>query len=297
MSITIGTAPCSWGVWFSDGKPSNVDYKTFLKQASESGYKSFELGPVGFIPTDKEELNKLLKIHNLDICAGTACVDFMSHKNFDSLKKEINPLCELLKSIDVKEMVLMDSSDVGVNSSNKKNFDKKVYDDCFSLINELMEYVKINFDLKIVFHPHIQTLIEYEAEIENLLEATNIELCFDTGHHAYCNGDINNATETVIDFMKKHKEKITYLHFKNVDIEVKKKAEENNWGEEEAFLNNLMCDLDKGAIDYKELVNYLKEIDYNGTIIIEQDVPNCTAEEAYKMAKHNLKYLQDLKLI
>ena len=35
-----------------------------------------------------------------------------------------------------------------------------------------------------VYHPHIKTMIETEAEIERLIDYTGLRLCFDTGHHA-----------------------------------------------------------------------------------------------------------------
>ena len=36
MHVTIATAPCSWGVWYQDGKPSGTPYETFLSQAAEA---------------------------------------------------------------------------------------------------------------------------------------------------------------------------------------------------------------------------------------------------------------------
>ena len=49
LQVTIGTAPCSWGVWWPDGTPSGTPYDIFLDQAAEAGYKALELGPVGYL--------------------------------------------------------------------------------------------------------------------------------------------------------------------------------------------------------------------------------------------------------
>ena len=56
IQVTIGTAPCSWGVWWPDGTPSRTPYNVFLDQAAQAGYKTLELGPVGYLPTDVEQL-------------------------------------------------------------------------------------------------------------------------------------------------------------------------------------------------------------------------------------------------
>ena len=46
--------------------------------------------------------------------------------------------------------------------------------------------------LQLVYHPHAETHVEYEDQIEAFLEQTDpsrVSLCLDTGHHAYRGGD------------------------------------------------------------------------------------------------------------
>ena len=56
LHVVIGTAPCSWGVWWPDGTPSGTPWNVFLDQAAAAGYSALELGPVGYLPTDLEQL-------------------------------------------------------------------------------------------------------------------------------------------------------------------------------------------------------------------------------------------------
>ena len=74
LQVTIGTAPCSWGVWWPDGTPSGTPYDIFLDQAAEAGYKALELGPVGYLPTDIGQLREELARRDLSICGGTAMI-------------------------------------------------------------------------------------------------------------------------------------------------------------------------------------------------------------------------------
>lgn len=55
MQISIGNAPCSWGVEFADD-PRNPHWAKVLNETKEAGYAGVELGPVGFMPEDAEIL-------------------------------------------------------------------------------------------------------------------------------------------------------------------------------------------------------------------------------------------------
>ncbi|GAA3334117.1 hypothetical protein GCM10020331_100820 [Ectobacillus funiculus] len=48
------------------------------------------------------------------------------------------------------------------------------------------------------------------------MQDTDINLCLDTGHHAYADGD-------PVAFMRKHHKRIPYLHLKSCDLKVREK--------------------------------------------------------------------------
>lgn len=55
MIYPIANAPCSWGV--DDPKNPNLPaWATVLKEAAQAGYRSIELGPWGYLPTDPASL-------------------------------------------------------------------------------------------------------------------------------------------------------------------------------------------------------------------------------------------------
>ena len=58
-TITIGTAPDSWGVWFPND-PEQVPSEVFLREVAEAGYQWIELGPYGYLPTDPAKLSEQL---------------------------------------------------------------------------------------------------------------------------------------------------------------------------------------------------------------------------------------------
>ena len=295
--ITVATAPCSWGVWYADGRPSGTAWQVFLDGAAKAGYKALELGPDGYLPKDNGVLVNELSSRNMSVCAGTACVKFQKYRTIGEIKKDIEALCSRAAALNARYLVVMDESDVGEYGEKKSLMDKDAWDSIFTLIKELCAWTQESFNIKTVFHPHVKTLIETEKEIINMLDFCDINLCFDTGHHAYVNGGHEYNDSSVLDFIKKYSSRIAYLHFKNVDGAVRKKVLAENLSSDTAFDMDVMCDLEKGIIDFKELKSVLDDIEFEGIGVIEMDMPTANAEKAFEAAKRNLEYLQRIRMI
>jgi inosose dehydratase len=130
-----------------------------------------------------------------------------------------------------------------------------------------------------------------------MIDACDLNLCFDTGHHAYVNGGAKAGDRSAIDFIKAHPERIAYLHFKTVDGKIRQQVIDKHLDSNTAFDMDVMCDLDKGIIDFTELKKVLDEIGFRGIGVIEMDMPRATTAQAFEAAKRNLNYLRTLGLI
>jgi inosose dehydratase len=294
MNVKIGNCPCSWGVWGADGSPANITCDTFLKEVSETGYKYIELGPYGFLPTDTGKLKEKLAKYKLEVCACTIHFPFLEYRSFDECIPKIRPQLELLTSLGGKFAVGLDVSDVGVCSSNKKNWTTEDYKKSIDKIGALNKFAGDEYGVMVVFHPHGKTPIETQKEIDMLIEATGINLCLDTGHHAYVNGELSNGDQSVFDCIRKYPEKIRYMHFKNVNLEILKKARKENMDLIDAFAIDVMCPLEDGMVDYRILKTELEKIGFNGFGVCEQDMIKKPQGYAYDQALKNYTYLKNL---
>lgn len=295
--ITIATAPCSWGVWYADGRPSGTPWELFLDQAAAAGYSALELGPDGYLPVDEGRLKDELARRNLRICAGTACFPFDTCQSFDDFRPAAEILCRRIQTLGAKYLVTMDESDVGRFSEKKARYSPERRQKHLELFRLLGVFTREAFGIETVFHPHIRSLIETEAEIEALMEYCGLNLCFDTGHHAYVNGGTARPDQSAIRFIKAHGGRISYLHFKNVDGKIRKKVMDENLDSDTAFDLDVMGDLDQGIIDFVELKQALDSIAFSGIGIIEMDKPRAAAVEAFAAAKRNLEYLREIDMI
>ena len=77
--------------------------------------------------------------------------------------------------------------------------------------------------------------------------------------------------------------------------EVAQKAIGNQWDYFTSVNNGVFCELGKGDVDFKALVNYLLINDYRGWIVVEQDVLPGMGDPK-KCAQNNRKYLQSIGL-
>lgn len=297
MNVKIATAPCSWGVWYADGTPSGTPADLFLDQAQQAGYTALELGPIGYLPTATEILKEELDKRRLSICAGTVCQSFDKFKSFNDFKPSIDDLCSRLKKLDVPYIVAMDESNVGKYSELKKTMPRETWVGYVKMIKDMAEFTMQEYGIEILYHPHIKSLVEYESEIVDLMDISNVNLCFDTGHHAYCNGGYKIGDRSALTFLEKYADRIPYLHFKNVDSVVRKKIFDENIDSDTAFDINVMCDLKDGIINFEDLTAVLRKINFNGYAVIEQDMPHAAAQQAFESAKRNLDYLRSIGMI
>lgn len=297
MQVTIGTAPCSWGVWWADGTPSKTPWNVFLDEAAEGGYKALEMGPDGYLPTDVEQLRDELSRRGLTICAGTACYEFANMRSFADARERVDALCKRLTAFDAKYLVTMDGSPMGYYGEFKQQLTADDWTRYYAMFREMGQFTREQYGIETVFHQHNKTLIETEAELVRIMEDSQLKLCFDTGHYAVVNGSWQAGDRCALDFMRKYADQIPYLHFKNVNGAVRRRILEEHLAPGDPEGQDVMCDLPDGIIDYVAFKDLLEELHFEGIGIIEQDVPNCTTEQAYEKAKKNLHYLQQIGLI
>ena len=133
--------------------------------------------------------------------------------------------------------------------------------------------------------------MDFEPEVERLLAETDPELlkiCIDTGHSTYAGFD-------PVAFMKRHMDRITYVHFKNTDPVVKKAVIENRTGFYDACGQGIFCTLDKtGDVDFPAVHQLLIDAKYEGWCTIEQDCDPTLNPDPESDARQNREYLQSI---
>ena len=291
MKVELATCPCSWGIFWPDGSPTFVPADDFLDQAAAAGYVGIELGPVGYLPTDPAVLREALDRRGLVARAGTACYKIDEMRGFEDVRERAESLCARLKSFDVKYLVMMDESPDAKRPEAKALFTKERIMKNLGIIGEYVRFAQ-GYGVTVVYHPHARSIVETEAEIAQLMDETGCMLCLDTGHHQVVNGKPVKGDRCAIDFYLKHHDRIPFLHFKNVDGEAMKKRLADP-----DFEGQVFCPLEDGIIDFEAFAEALRQVNYEGVGVVEQDMARQSAELSFRLSVRNREYLERMGVI
>lgn len=294
MDIKIGSAPDSWGVWFpSDSK--QTPWNRFLDEIVEAGYEWTELGPYGYLPTDLGQLRSELEKRKLKVSATFVMKALEDSALWPGIEQEVLGAGELLAELGAKFMVLIDDTHTNLFTGEPiapARLESDGWKKLIDTTHRVADIVRERFGLTVVFHPHADTHVEYEDQIERFLEDTNpatVSFCLDTGHHAYRGGD-------PVRFMRRHHERIPYLHLKSVYRHLQQKVEAEKIPFAKAVGMDLFCEPSEGAVDFPAFRDVLREINYSGFAIVEQDMYPAPFDKPLPIATRTRSYLRDIGL-
>lgn len=290
MKIKIGTAPDSWGVWFPHND-KQIPWERCLNEMAEAGYEGIELGPWGYLPNNYQQLKQVLEKRSLSLTATTLVGDLTSEASTKEMITLLDEMANLqLKFPTAKYVVLIDDCYTDLFTGElirPQILNEEEWRSFVRNVEQIKNHAKSTYGLEVVFHPHAQSHIETEEQIERLLHDTDINLCLDTGHHAYADGD-------PVAFMRKHHERIPYLHIKSCDLKVRERMQNENWPFAKAVSEDIMCEPELGVVDMEAFFEVLRDIDYNGWAVVEQDMYPAPFDKPYPIAKRTSEYLKTI---
>lgn len=282
--MLIGNAPCSWGVFYPTGNTITAD--GYLDAVARAGYRLTELGPLGFLPTDTKVLADALATRGLRL-AGAAHVHVLAEPgSWPVLKAALDRLGPILSQLGAPDLILMDESE-WYPADRPGVVDEAGWRTMISHVRDARRHLADSHGIRLTFHPHVGTCVEREAQIDRLLDETDVDLCLDTGHHAFWNQD-------PVAYMRKVWDRIGFVHLKNVEAGVRARVLAGKLGPNESFAAGVMCPLPDGVVDIAAVIGLLKEKGYGGPCIVEQDPSDDASETPEALAARNRIYLEGL---
>jgi inosose dehydratase len=292
MPIRIGNAPCSWGVEFADD-PRNPTWQHVLRQCAEAGYRGIELGPVGFMPEDPAILGEGLAEAGLALIGGVVFRPYHDPDAWEDVLDATHRTARALQAHGARHMVLIDSisprrAPTAGRAGEAEQMDKAEWQAFRNRIAESARIGTEEYGLTVGIHAHAGGFMDFEPELERLLDEVDdkiLKICFDTGHHAYAGFD-------PVAFMKKHVGRISYMHFKDVDPQVKAQVIANRTGFYEACGQGIFCNLGEGCVDFPAVRQVLLDNGFEGWCTVEQDCDPTLDPDTLGDARKNREYLE-----
>jgi inosose dehydratase len=249
LSSRIGNAPVSFGAWSLDASrlPGVPPPERVLAEVAAAGYEGIELGPLGYLDPPQ------IDAHGLVLAGAYVSLPFTDDlARLDAVLDVFDAVEPAARPILADDGRTTGSLDVGQVARAAEHARTRGYEP--------------------TFHHHMGTRVESRAQIEALLEATDVPLLLDTGH-------LLAAGVDPIAGLRDWRDRIDYVHVKDVDLGRLRAAPD--WPT--AWRANVFCELGTGDLDVR---GFLVELGgYEGWLVVEQDwVPQPGADAEGQIA-------------
>ncbi|UWR93138.1 sugar phosphate isomerase/epimerase [Phaeobacter inhibens] len=294
MTIRIGNAPCSWGVEFAQD-PRNPEWRSVLKDCAEAGYKGIELGPVGYMPEDPAILRDALAEYDLELIGGVVFRAFHDPDQWDDVLDGAHRTCKALQAHGAEHLVLIDSisprrAPTAGRASEAEQMNQAEWSAFRDRLATVAQIGTEEYGLTVGIHAHAAGFMDFEPELERLLNEVDdkiLKICFDTGHHSYAGFD-------PVAFMKRHMDRISYMHFKDIDPKVKADVIAKRTNFYDACGQGIFCNLGEGDVDFPAVRQLLVDAGFSGWCTVEQDCDPRLDPDPIGDARANREYLESI---
>ena len=265
MIAKLGINPLTWS---NDDMPElggETPLETCLAQAREVGFAGMELGHK--FPREPAALSAVLARF------GLACVSgwYSAHLRARDARAELaalRPHLELLKAVGSGVLVFADVSDAvhgdlerplsarpQLEPSEWREFGRRVSEVARATAEE---------GVRLAYHHHMGTLVQSEADVEALMEATapEVGLLLDTGHAAFAGAD-------PVALASRYAARITHVHAKDVRAAVRARAVREDWSFLRAVLEGVFTVPGDGSVSFAAVFAALRP--YAGWIVLEAE--------------------------
>jgi inosose dehydratase len=280
--LLVGNAPCSWGTLEHQDQSQSIPFNQMLDELVETGYTGTELGDWGYMPTDSVRLSEELARRGVVMLGAYVPVAMKNPATHATGVVAAVRTARLLAAVATTQapcLVLAD--DAGTDSARTKlagritakdGLTKDEWKTFASGADRIAHAVFDETGLRTVFHHHCAGYVETPDEIATLLDLTSpdrLGLVFDAGHYVHGTGGEDGD---VIPALNRFKERIWYIHLKDLEPNVARRSREEEWDYFTQMRNGLYPELGKGCVDFPALLRWLAARDYKGYVLVEQDV-------------------------
>lgn len=267
--IRYGTNPIAWTNDDDRSIGAHLSLEDCLSDCEKIGFDGIEKGHK--MPTDAEELRKVLSAHKLVFVSGWHSTNLLTHSVEDE-KKAIQPHLDLLKAHGCKVCIVCETSNAIHGDDSKPLAEKPVlpadqWAKFGADIEAIAEYCAAQ-GIDLVYHHHMGSIVETGDEIDLLMKHTGpaTKLLLDTGHAWFGGTD-------PVRLAKDYMHRVRHIHCKNVRPAIRKQVE----GEKLSFLEGVRRGVftvpgdPEGGVDFVPVLKVAAEHGYSGWLVIEAE--------------------------
>jgi myo-inosose-2 dehydratase len=283
--IRIGANPICWS---NDDMPEiggDIPLEQCLSEAKAIGIAGMELG--NKFPRSAAALGPILDRHGLALVSGWYST-FLIERDAEAEMAAARHHVDLLKSLGANVLIAAERTrtvhgTISAPLSKRPVMTEAEWGRFLPRLTRFAELLAAE-GLTLVYHHHMGTVIEREAEIDRLMAGTGtaVHLLLDTGHATWAGAD-------PVALAGRYKDRIAHVHAKDVRTAVAARAVRGDWSFLRSVLEGVYTVPGDGAVDYVGVFRALSG--YSGWVVIEaeQDPKKAHPATFVKMGYDNLR--------
>ena len=268
MTIRWGVSPIGW---CNDDMPElggDTTLDHLLSDVKAIGFDGVELG--NKFPRDPDVLTPIMRGYGLAIVGGWYSASLLT-RNADAEIAALQPHLALLEAMEAGVFILAETSNAthcdrsGGRLDTHPTLTADEWTRFGQRLNQVADHVNER-GLRFAYHHHLGTVVETRKELDRFFQVTgdHVGLVLDTGHAV--GGGIDPVR-----ILKERPERVTHVHCKDV----RRARLERFRMEGTSFLNGVVGGMfttpGDGDYGYAPFMRALKDVDYNGWIVIEAE--------------------------
>jgi inosose dehydratase len=265
MNVRIGANPICWSNDDMQELGDDISLETCLEQAASVGFKGMEMGHK--FPRQATALKAALKPFGLAFVSGWYSSELLT-RSADAELLALRPHLDLLKALGCDVLVFAETSNAIHSDVTKplsqrpvmpeggwKKFGERITEVAAATIEE---------GVRLVYHHHMGTVVQSEADIRAFMAATGPEahLLLDTGHATFAGAD-------PVALARRYRGRISHVHTKDVRPDVMAKSRAGDWSFLTSVVEGVFTVPGDGMIDFTAVFNELPG--YGGWVVLEAE--------------------------
>jgi len=256
----IAGAPISWGVCEAPGWGHELAPDRVLAEMRDLGLRTTELGPTGYLGAEPAAVRDRLGRFDMRLVGG-----------FLPVPMHTDPALDLTCATTAIATLAAAGSEVVVLAAQSADggYDNKVLlsgDEWKVLVGNVarLQAVTVAHGMTAALHPHVGTAVEDRDSVLRLLDASDIDLCLDTGH-------LLIGGMEPLELLQLAAERVAHVHLKDVRAAVAADVSAGDSSYLGAVRAGLYTPLGDGDLDVAAVVSALEDVGYDGWYVLEQD--------------------------
>ncbi|NBN65159.1 myo-inosose-2 dehydratase [Microvirga tunisiensis] len=267
--ILYGTNPIAWSNDDDQTLGAHISLEQCLDETAKIGFDGIEKGHK--LPVTPEGIAKELGGRGLKYISGWHSLNLLTNSIADE-KAAMQPFLDLLKAVGSKVIITCETSNAihgndAVPVNNKPVLAASEWADFGHGVEALAAFAAEQ-GITLVYHHHMGTVVESEAEIDLFMKHTGpaTKLLFDTGHCYFGGGNPAAVAE-------RHMARVRHLHAKNVRPAIMRQVREEGL----SFLEGVRRGVftvpgdPEGGVDFRPVLATAAAHGYEGWLVIEAE--------------------------